>query len=230
MAEFLQSIPLFPLVLTIGAYQIGLWCQKKTKSALCNPLLIAVVLCIGVILLTGFDPQVYQTGTSYISWLLTPATVCLAVPMYEHMKILRANLKAVLIGIAAGTVSSLVCIFVLCKLFHLDDVLTVSMFSKSITTAIALELTKQGGGIPSLTSAVIVISGILGNLSGSAFCKLLKITDPVAQGVGFGTASHAIGTARANEVHPLTGAASSLSLVVAGILTAVLFPIMLSLI
>lgn len=230
MAEFLQSIPLFPLVLTVGAYQIGLWCQKKTKSAICNPLLIAVVLCIGVILLTGFDPQVYQTGTSYISWLLTPATVCLAVPMYEHMKILRANLKAVLIGIAAGTVSSLVCIFVLCKLFHLDDVLTVSMFSKSITTAIALELTKQGGGIPSLTSAAIVISGILGNLSGSAFCKLLKITDPVAQGVGFGTASHAIGTARANEVHPLTGAASSLSLVVAGILTAVLFPIMLSLI
>ena len=119
---------------------------------------------------------------------------------------------------------------VLCKLFRLDDVLTVSMFSKSITTAIALELTKQGGGIPSLTSAAIVISGILGNLSGSAFCKLLKITDPVAQGVGFGTASHAIGTARANEVHPLTGAASSLSLVVAGILTAILFPVMLTLV
>lgn len=229
MAEFLQGIPLFPLVLTIGAYQIGLWCQKKTRSAICNPLLIAVVLCIGVILLTGFDPQVYQSGTASISWLLTPATVCLAVPLYEHLKVLRANLKAVLIGIAAGTVSSLVCIFLLCKLFRLDDVLTVSMFSKSITTAIALELTKQGGGIPSLTSAAIVISGILGNLSGSVFCKLLRVTDPVAQGVGFGTASHAIGTARANEVHPVTGAASSLSLVVAGILTAVLFPIMLML-
>lgn len=227
MAEFLQSMPLFPLVLTVGAYQIGLWCQKKTKSAICNPLLIAVVLCIGVILLTGFDTQVYQTGTGYISWLLTPATVCLAVPMYENIKILRHNLRAILIGIAAGTVSSFICIFVLCKLFRLDDVLTVSMFSKSITTAIALELTKQGGGIPSLTSAAIVISGILGNLSGSAFCKLLKVTDPVAQGVGFGTASHAIGTARANQVHPVTGAASSLSLVVAGILTAVLFPIML---
>ena len=230
MAEFLQSIPLFPLVLTVGAYQIGLWCQKKTKSAICNPLLIAVVLCIGVLLLTGFEPQVYQSGTSYISWLLTPATVCLALPLYEHVKILRSNLRAILIGIAAGTVSSLVCIFVLCKLFRLDDILTVSMFSKSITTAIALELTKQGGGIPSLTSAAIVISGILGNLSGSVFCKLLRITDPVAQGVGFGTASHAIGTARANEVHPITGAASSLSLVVAGILTAILFPIMLTLV
>ena len=227
MAEFLQNIPLFPLVLTIGAYQIGLWCQKKTRSAICNPLLIAVVLCIGVILLTGFDPQVYQSGTATISWLLTPATVCLAVPLYEQLKILRKHVKAVLIGIAAGTVSSLVSIFLLCRLFRLDDTLTVSMFSKSITTAIALELTKQGGGIPSLTSAAIVISGILGNLSGSAFCKLLNVTDPVAQGVGFGTASHAIGTARANDVHPITGAASSLALVVAGVLTAVLFPIML---
>lgn len=227
MAELLQNIPLFPLVLTVGAYQIGLWCQKKTRSAICNPLLIAVVLCIGVILLTGLDPQVYQSGTASISWLLTPATVCLAVPLYEHVKILRSNLRAILIGIAAGTVASLLCIFVLCKLFRLDDVLTVSLFGKSITTAIALELTKQGGGIPSLTSAGIVISGILGNLSGSSFCKLLKVTDPVAQGVGFGTASHAIGTARANEVHPVTGAASSLSLVVAGILTAILFPIVL---
>jgi len=229
MTEFLQSIPLFPLVLTVGAYQVGLWCQKKTHSAICNPLLIAVVLCVGVILLTGFDPQVYQAGTASISWLLTPATVCLAVPLYEHVKILRSNLRAVLIGIAAGTLSSLICIFALCRLFRLDDVLTVSMFSKSITTAIALELTKQGGGIPSLTSAAIVISGILGNLSGTTVCKILKITDPVAQGVGFGTASHAIGTARANEVDPVTGAASSLSLVVAGILTAVLFPLMLML-
>ena len=227
MAELLQNIPLFPLVLTVGAYQIGLWCQKKTRSAICNPLLIAVVLCIGVILLTGLDPQVYQSGTASISWLLTPATVCLAVPLYEHVKILRSNLPAILIGIAAGTVSSLVCILVLCKLFGLEDVLTVSMFGKSITTAIALELTKQGGGIPSLTSAGIVISGILGNLSGSTFCKLLKVTNPVAQGVGFGTASHAIGTARANEVDPVTGAASSLSLVVAGILTAILFPLVL---
>lgn len=229
MAEFLRNIPLFPLVLTVGTYQLGLWCQKKTRSALCNPLLISVVLCIGVILLTGFDLQLYQAGTASISWLLTPATVCLAVPMYEHMKILRSNLPAVLAGIAAGTVSSLLCIFALCRLFRLEDVLTVSMFSKSITTAIALKLTEQGGGIPSLTSAAIVISGILGNLSGSAFCKLLRITDPVAQGVGFGTASHAIGTARANQVHPVTGAASSLSLVVAGILTAILFPLMTSL-
>lgn len=229
MADFLQNIPLFPLVLTIGAYQIGLWCQKKTKSALCNPLLIAVILCISVLLLTGFDPQCYQSGTAYISWLLTPATVCLALPLYEQLKILRANLKAVLAGIATGVIASFLCIFMLCKLMQLDEVLTVSLFSKSITTAIALELTRQGGGIPSLTSAAIVISGILGNLSGSAFCHLLSITDPVAQGVGFGTASHAIGTARANEVHPITGAASSLSLVVAGILTAVLFPIMLQL-
>ena len=227
MAEFLQNISLFPLVLTLGTYQIGLWCNKKTRSALCNPLLISAILCIAVLGVVGFDPQVYQKGTSGISWLLTPATVCLAVPLYEQLKVLKAHLPAVLTGIVAGTLTSLLFIFLLCRLFRLSDIVTVSLLPKSITTAIALALTEQNGGISALTTIAIVITGILGNLSGSALCKLLKITDPIAQGVGFGTASHVIGTSRAMEVDSLTGAVSSLSLAVAGILTAVVFPLAL---
>ena len=229
MTEFFQSVSLFPLVLTLGTYQIGVWCQKKTKSPLCNPLLIATLLSIGVLLLTDFDLQVYQKGTAGISWLLTPATVCLAVPLYEQLKVLKKHLPAILAGITAGVVTSLVSIFLLCRLFLLDDVITISLLPKSITTAIGLALTEQGGGISALTTFAIVITGILGNLSGSAFCKLLKISDPIAQGVGFGTASHVIGTSRAMEVDPLTGAVSSLSLAVAGILTAVVFPVVLML-
>lgn len=229
MAEFLESISLFPLVLTLGTYQIGLWCNRKTKSALCNPLLISAILCVLVLGVLGFDPQVYQKGVSGISWLLTPATVCLAIPLYEQLKVLKKQLGAILIGITAGTVTSLLFIFLMCRLFRLDDVVTISLLPKSITTAIALALTEQSGGISALTTIAIVITGILGNLSGSALCKLLRITDPVAQGVGFGTASHVIGTSRAMEVDPLTGAVSSLSLAVAGILTAVLFPVMLML-
>lgn len=229
MAEFLQSISLFPLVLTLGTYQIGLWCNKKTRSALCNPLLISAILCIAVLGIMGFDPQVYQKGTSGISWLLTPATVCLAVPLYEQLKVLKKHLPAVLTGIVAGTLTSLLFIFLLCRLFRLEDIVTISLLPKSITTAIALALTEQSGGISALTTIAIVITGILGNLSGSALCKLLRITDPIAQGVGFGTASHVIGTSRAMEVDPLTGAVSSLSLAVAGILTAVVFPLMLML-
>lgn len=225
MGEFLSGLSLFPLVLTLGSYQIGLWCQKKTRSALCNPLLIASVLSIGVLLLFNIDPKVYQAGTAGISWLLTPATVCLAVPLYEQLKVLKSHLAAILTGIAAGVFTSLLSVFLLCRVFSLDSVITLSMLPKSITTAIGLALTESGGGIPALTSAAIIITGILGNLTGSFLCKLLKITDPIAQGVGFGTAAHVIGTSRASEIDPLAGAVSSLSLAVAGILTALVFPL-----
>ena len=229
MAEFLEGISLFPVLLTLGTYQFGLWCQKKTKHALCNPLLIATIVSIAVLVVIGFDPKVYQAGTAGISWLLTPATVCLAVPLYEQLKVLKKHLPAVLAGIAAGVAVSLLSILLLCRLFRLEDVVTISLLPKSITTAIALALTEQSGGISALTTFAIVVTGILGILSGCALCKLLRITNPVAQGVGFGTASHVIGTSRAMEVDPLTGAVSSLSLAVAGILTAILFPVMLML-
>ena len=227
MAELLQNFSLFPLVLTLCSYQIGLWCQKKTKSAICNPLLIAALLSIGVLLLVGMDPKGYAAGTAGISWLLTPATVCLAVPLYEQLKVLKGHLPAILAGIAAGTLTSLLGVFAMCRLFSLDATLTVSLLPKSVTTAIGLALTESADGLSALTAAAIIITGILGNLVGAALCKVLRIADPIAQGVGFGTASHVIGTSRANEVHPLTGATSSLSLIIAGILTAVLFPIIL---
>lgn len=229
MTDFLQGISLFPLVLSLGSYQIGLWCQKKTKSPLCNPLLIATLLSIGVLLLTDFDLQVYQSGSSWITWLLTPATVSLAVPLYDQLKAFKKDLGAILTGVAAGTVASLGSIALLCALFRLDSLLTISLLPKSVTTAIGVALTESAGGISSLTSAAIILTGILGNLTGSFLCKLLRITDPIAQGVGFGTASHVIGTSRANEIGTLTGAVSSLSLAVAGILTAVGFPLVIML-
>lgn len=225
MPEFLANAALFPLVLTIGTYQIGLWCRKKWNSPLCNPLLIATVLTIAVLLVTGMDVQTYQSGTAGLSWLLTPATVCLALPLYEQLKILRKNLPAILTGIAAGTVSSLVFILLLCRLFALDAQISISLLPKSITTAMGMVLSQQSGGIAALTTAVIVITGILGNLMGSTLCKILNLQDPIAQGVALGTASHVIGTSRANELGSLQGAVSSLSLAVAGILTAVIFPL-----
>lgn len=228
MTEFLQSLTLFPLLLTLGSYQAGVFLQKKTKSPLCNPLLIATLLSIGVLLLTDFDLQLYQSGNSWITWLLTPATVSLAVPLYVQLKVFKDELGAVLAGVAAGTAASVAFIAIVCGLLGLDRVLTVSMLPKSITTAIGLILSEEAGGIPALTSAAIVITGILGNLTGSFLCKVLKITDPIAQGVGFGTASHVIGTSRATQIDPLAGAVSSLALAVAGILTAIVFPIVLT--
>lgn len=228
MAEFLLGIPLFPVLLTIGAFLFGQWCQKKTKLTVCNPILIAVALIIGVLLLTGMDAANYQAGAKPITWLLTPATVCLALPLYEQLKVLKKNLPAILAGIAAGTVTSLLVVGLMCLLFRLDRQITVSLLPKSITTAMGMVLSQQNGGIGALTTVVIIVTGILGSLMGPGLCKLLKLQDPISQGVALGTASHVIGTSKAGELGPLQGAVSSLSLACAGILTAVLFPIVIA--
>ena len=225
MADFLTGLPLFCLVLTVVAYQIGLWCRNKTGSTLCNPLLISILLVIGVLLVTGISPEQFQANTVGFTWFLTPATVCLALPLYRQLKLLKKNLPAILVGIFAGTVTSLVCVLLMCRLMGLDRQLTVSLLPKSITTAMGIVLSEQNGGVQAITSVVIILTGILGSLCGSILCKLLKLKDPVSQGVAFGTATHVIGTTRATELDPVAGAVSSLSLTVSGILTAILFPI-----
>lgn len=227
MSDFLMQFSLFPLVLTIGCYQFGLWCQKKWKSPLLNPILIGTVLVIGVLLLTGVPNEHYQAGTAHMTWLLTPATVCLALPLYENIKALKKSLPAILVGITAGTLTSLAVVFVLCRIFGLDQALTVSMLPKSVTSAFGMALSEANGGYGALTTAAIVITGVLGALIGSVLCKLFRITDPVAQGVAFGTASHVGGTTRALELGSLQGAVSSLSLAIAGLMTAVLFPLVM---
>ena len=224
MTEYLQ-IGILPLLVTLIAYQFGLTLQKKFKSPLCNPLLIAIVLVIGTLLLTGYPNETYQTGMSGISWLLTPATVCLAVPLYEQLQILKKDLWAILLSICAGTVTSLLFVFGFCRLTGLGEVLTTSLLPKSVTTAVGLALSEQAGGNGAIATAAIIITGILGSIIGPTLCKLLRIKHPIAQGVAFGTASHVIGTSKAHELSELTGAVSSLSLTVAGVLTAILFPL-----
>ncbi len=213
------------LVLTVGAYQIGLWCQKKTKSPVCNPILIAVLLVVGVLLLGKLPAEQYQTATGRYRWLMTPATVCLALPLYEQLKVLKKNLPAIFAGVTAGTVVSLGVILVLCRVFSLEQQISVSLLPKSVTTAMGAALSVKGGGLESLTTAAIILTGILGSFLGPMLCKLLKLKDPVSQGVAFGTAAHVIGTSKATELGQVQGAVGSLSLTVAGLLTAVLFPL-----
>lgn len=226
----MAELSLFSVVLTLGAYQVGLLCQKKWKSPLCNPILIAVLLVIGFLLATGMENSTYQAGATLFGWLLTPATVCLALPLYRQLRVLKKSLPGILAGVAAGTLTSLLCVFGLCKVFGLNKALTVSLLPKSITTAMGIVLSDLNGGIESLSAAAIIITGILGSLFGSILCKLLRLKDPISQGVAFGTASHVIGTSRAGELGQLQGAVSSLSLAIAGLLTAVLFPFFCTLI
>lgn len=225
----LLSFGILPVVLTLFAYQIGLQCQKKWKTPLFNPILIGMLLVILFLSLTGMERRSYQEGTKYLSWLMTPATISLAIPMYEQFQILRKNLKAIAVGVAAGTVSCLGMVLALSLIFGYDQSLTISLLPKGITTAIGMTLAELYGGTSSIATLAIVITGILGNMFGTYFCKWFGITQEIAQGVAFGTSSHVIGTAKANELSTLTGAVSSLSLVVSGLLTALVFPLLTSL-
>ena len=229
MTELL-SIGILPVALTLTAFLTGQKLQKKLKSPLCNPILVAVVIVLALLFATGMEVADYKAGMNTISWLLTPATVCLAVPMYEQFRILKKNLPAIAAGVAAGAVSCLVMVALFGILAGFDPLLTVSLLPKSITTAIGVALSEMMGGMTGVTTAAIVFTGIFASIMGPAFCRIFRLTDPVAQGVAFGTAGHVIGTSKANELSPLTGAVSRLSLVVAGLLTAVVLPLVANLI
>lgn len=225
MTEFFE-IGVFPIVLTLVCFRIGQWCQKKGKLPLFNPTLIAMILVVIFLLVTGMDIGTYQDGAAKLSWLMTPATISLAIPMYEQFQVLRKNLKAIVIGVAAGAVSCIVMLLLCGLLLKFDRSIIISLMPKSVTTAIGVPLSELFGGMGGVTTAAIIVTGIVGNMMGVTFSKWFRITDPVAQGVAFGTSAHVIGTAKASELNELTGAVSSLSLVAAGLLTAVLFPVL----
>ena len=226
MTELL-SLELTSVLLTLLSYQAALWLQKKTKSPICNPILVGVVLVLLFMALTGLENKTYQAANVRLSWLMTPATVCLAIPMYEQVQVLKKNLKAMIAGVAAGAVSCLGMVLLWAILFRIDRELTVTLLPKSVTSAIGVPLSTINGGIPSVTTAAIILTGIIASVLGVVLCKLFGLKDEISRGVAFGTAGHVIGTSKANELSPLTGAVSSLSLVVAGLLTALVMPLVL---
>ena len=221
----LLAISVLPVSLTLIAFLAGQKLQKKFRSPILNPILVSVILVLIFLALTGLPVADYKAGMGTLSWLLTPATICLAVPMYEQFQILKKNLPMILAGVAAGAVSCLIMVAGFGILVNFESILTVSLMPKSITTAIGVALSEMMGGMPGVTTAAIVFTGIFASIMGPAFCRLFHLTDEVARGVAFGTAGHVIGTSKANELSPLTGAVSSLSLVVAGLLTAVVLPL-----
>ena len=225
MSDFL-SIEILPVVLTLGAYWVGTLCQKRFKTALLNPILIGMVIVVVFLLTTGMDTAVYSASTAKLSWLMTPATISLAIPMYEQMLVLRKDGRAMIAGAAAGAVTCVLVLMLAGLMLKMDKTILISLMPKSVTAAIGVPLSELFGGIGAVATASITITGITANMMGVTFCKWFHITDPIAQGVAFGTAGHVIGTAKATEVSPLTGAVSSLSLVVSGLLTAILFPVL----
>lgn len=222
MNDFFQNSMFAGVVLSLIAYLIGTMLKKKLKLGIFNPLLISIVISIIVLLIGKIDYDTYNEGAKYLSWLLTPATVCLAIPLYEQWELLKQNYKAVLCGLFAGTVTSLTTVFILSKLFGLSHEEYVTLLPKSITTAIGMGVSEELGGYVTITVAVIIITGVLGNIFGELICKLFKITEPISKGLAFGASSHAIGTAKALEIGEVEGAMSGLAIAVSGILTVAL--------
>ena len=219
MEEFLINSVFFGAVLSFLAYEIGLLLKKRFKLAVLNPLLIGILCVIGALAVLDIDYEQYSEGAQYISYLLTPATVCLAIPLYEQLTLLKKNFKAVAAGIFSGTLASLGSVYLLARIFGLDREQYVTLLPKSITTAIGMGVSQELGGVVTITVAVIIITGILGNVIAEGVCKIFRIQEPIAKGLALGTASHAIGTAKAMEMGPVEGAMSSLAIAVAGLLT-----------
>ena len=219
MNEFAASSVFFGVFVTLAAYFIGLKVKKKTGLAIMNPLLIAIVLVMLLLRGLDIDYAAYNQSARLVSSLLTPATVCLAVPLYEQLQLLKRHKAAILTGVISGVLTSLVCVLVLAMLFGLDHAAYVTLLPKSITTAIGMGVSEQLGGHVSITVAVIIITGVIGNMIAESMCRAFHITEPIARGVAIGTASHAIGTTKAMEMGEVEGAMSSLSIVVAGVLT-----------
>lgn len=220
----------FGMFISVAAYLIGMWLKKKLGWAVLNPLLVAIILVIAFLKATGISYSEYNKGACYISYFLTPATVCLAIPLYKQLELLKNNFVAVILGILSGVAGSALSIFLLSLVFKLEHVHYVSLLPKSITTAIGMGVSEEAGGIVTMTIVSIIITGILGNIAAEAWFKIVGIKEPIAKGLALGTAAHAIGTSKALELGEIEGAMSSLSIAVAGLMTVVVVPLMAKLI
>ncbi len=217
---FIESLA-FGMVISIIGYEIGLFLKKTLGWAILNPLLISIIVVMAFLLIFDIDYETYNAGAKYLSYLLTPATVCLAIPLYQQLQLLKKNFMAIFMGILSGVIASLGSILVMAVLFGLSHEEYVTLLPKSITTAIGMGVSEELGGNVTITVAVIIVTGVLGNIVAESVCRICKIKSPIARGIAIGTSSHAIGTTKALQMGEVEGAMSSLSIVIAGLLTLI---------
>ncbi|MBQ8249110.1 MAG: LrgB family protein [Clostridia bacterium] len=232
--EIAASLPFFGIFLTALVYLGALKLQQKTKSALLNPLIISGAVIIIFLLITKIDYRIFiygkpleggrydGTGAAFFQTMLTPTTVCLAIPLYEKIAYLKKYPLAIIGGILSGALTSVACVLAIGLIFGITQDQYITLLPKSITTAIGVAMAEELGGIPSVTAAVIAFTGVMGNTCAALVMKLFKIKHPVAVGLACGTSAHAIGTSRAREFGEIEEAMSGLSIAVCGLITVVL--------
>ena len=222
MIDTLTSTPFFGLGLTLLCWFLAVKLQKKTNLLICNPVLVASLLVIAVMVIFHIPMENYTAGASVIKMLLAPATAVLALNIYQQRAVLKKYFWPVVLGCLMGSLGSILIVQVLCRLFQAETVLLNSLLPKSVTTAIAVSISESANGLPGITAAAVCITGVEGAMLAPLFAKLFHVTNPVAEGVAIGACSHAVGTSKALEIGPLQGAMSSIALCVCGIMTSLL--------
>ena len=226
MTDLLLSSTWFGFLLSTGTFFLAKAVNRRCGRERINPLLFATVVCGLVIIISGMDYDVYYQGAQYLDVLLTPATICLAIPLYRQFELLKKNIPAVAAGCLAGVVAHMVGCILMLVLFQLEAEEFITLLPKSITTAIGKGLSEELGGYASITMATIMLTGIFGTVIAPPFLRLTGVKDPLAQGLAIGTSAHAASTSRAVEMGEIQGAASSLAIVVTGLLTVIAAPIL----
>lgn len=217
--DALFTSPYFGVALSVITFGIGVKLQQKTKSAVCNPLIIAIVLTIAVLLIFKIPYDSYNAGGEIINMFLAPATACLAVSIYTKLSVLKKYWLPIIVGCIAGSLASMGSVYIMCRLFGLDDSLTMSMLPKSVTTPIAIGVAQAHGGVIPVTVVAVIFTGILGSITAPLLIKLFRVSDSVAAGLAIGACSHAVGTSKAIEIGEIEGAMSGLAIGICGIVT-----------
>ena len=230
MGDFLLESQFSGLFLSLAFFQLARWLNRKAGREVISPLLFATLLCIAVLLVFDIDFEVYNRGAQYLDVLLTPATICLAIPLYRQYELLRRNAVAVLAGSVAGVAAHMAGCLLMLAVFRMEAAEFITLLPKSITTAIGKSLSAELGGYPAITMAAIMITGLFGAAIAPALLRLFRVRDPLAQGRAIGTASHAAGTSTAVQMGEVQGAASSLAIVVTGLMTVVAAPLLAGLV
>lgn len=225
---YLSASPLLGLTLTLLAYQFACWLFKRSgHSAWTNPLLISILIITTFLSLTGIPYLRYFEGAQFVHFLLGPATVALAVPLFAHWKRLKQMALPLIIALFAGSLTAAGSAMLIAKALGASPETVFSLAPKSVTTPIAMGITEQIGGLPSLTAVLVALTGILGAVSFPLVFRILRIRDHAAQGFAVGLTAHGLGTARAFMFSEEMGAFAALAMGLNGILTAVMLPILL---
>lgn len=230
MKELLFDNSFFGIFITLISFIIGNKIYNRFKKPILNPIFIAIIIIFIFMKIFHIPTSYYNKGGSILGFFIAPATVCLAIPLYKELDTLKKYYKIILIGAFIGSCTAIFSVMILGKLLGIENIILISFIPKSVTTPIGIEISKLLGGVPAITVFAIMVTGITGNIFAPFMLKLFKIENAVAKGLGIGISSHAVGTSKAIEMGEVEGAMSALSIVISGIITIFIAPIILNLI